>query len=66
MELFKKKSHTPLTDEYKLRFIPLGGVVGVTKNMYVYEIYKNGALQDILIVDSVLAFLRKRSWEWIL
>lgn len=26
---------------YKLHFVPLGGVVGVTKNMYVYELYKS-------------------------
>lgn len=41
---------------YKLRFIPLGGVVGVTKNMYVYELYKDDMLQDILIVDCGIGF----------
>lgn len=42
--------------EYKLRFIPLGGVVGVTKNMYVYENYENDILKDILIVDCGIGF----------
>ncbi|MCX7881151.1 MAG: ribonuclease J [Patescibacteria group bacterium] len=28
-------------EKYKLRLIPLGGIRGVTKNMYVYEIYIN-------------------------
>ena len=42
--------------EYKLRFIPLGGVVGVTKNMYVYEIYEDDVLKDILIVDCGIGF----------
>ena len=42
--------------EYKLRFIPLGGVVGVTKNMYVYENYVNDVLKDILIVDCGIGF----------
>ncbi len=41
---------------YKLRFIPLGGVIGVTKNMYVYELYENDALKDILIVDCGIGF----------
>ncbi|MCX7996928.1 MAG: ribonuclease J [Patescibacteria group bacterium] len=43
-------------DHYKLRFVPLGGVVGVTKNMYLYELYKNDELQDILIVDCGIGF----------
>ena len=42
--------------EYKLRFIPLCGVVGVTKNMYVYENYVNDVLKDILIVDCGIGF----------
>jgi ribonuclease J len=41
---------------YKLRFIPLGGIVGVTKNMYVYELYKDDQLKDILIVDCGIGF----------
>lgn len=43
-------------NSYKLRFIPLGGVVGVTKNMYVYELYENELLKDILIVDCGIGF----------
>src|SRR3989344_4277288 len=42
--------------EYKLRFVPLGGVVGVTKNMYVYELYENEKIKDILIVDCGIGF----------
>ncbi len=41
---------------YKLHFIPLGGIVGVTKNMYVYEIYKDDKLKDIVIVDCGIGF----------
>lgn len=41
---------------YKLRFVPLGGVIGVTKNMYVYELYQNDELKDILIVDCGIGF----------
>lgn len=43
-------------NEYKLRFVPLGGIVGVTKNMYLYELYKDNELQDILIVDCGIGF----------
>jgi len=43
-------------ETFKLRFIPLGGVVGVTKNMYVYELYENDILKDILIVDCGIGF----------
>ncbi|OGK40529.1 hypothetical protein A3A74_02975 [Candidatus Roizmanbacteria bacterium RIFCSPLOWO2_01_FULL_35_13] len=43
-------------NSYKLRFIPLGGVIGVTKNMYVYELYENEKLRDILIVDCGIGF----------
>ncbi|MBP9691466.1 ribonuclease J, partial [Candidatus Woesebacteria bacterium] len=43
-------------DDFKIRFIPLGGVVGVTKNMYLYELYKNDELTDILIVDLGMGF----------
>lgn len=43
-------------DNYKLRFVPLGGVIGVTKNMYLYELYLNEELQDILIVDCGIGF----------
>jgi len=43
-------------EKYKLRFISLGGVVGVTKNMYVYELYQDETLKDILIVDCGVGF----------
>ena len=43
-------------DKYKLRFVPLGGVVGVTKNMYLYELYENSQLKEILIVDCGIGF----------
>jgi len=43
-------------DNFKLRFLPLGGVVGVTKNMYVYELYRGEELSDILIVDCGMGF----------
>lgn len=47
-------------DTYKLHFVPLGGIVGVTKNMYVYELYKNEELKDILIVDCGIGFPQER------
>ncbi len=43
-------------NNYKLRFIPLGGMTGVTKNMYVYELYENDSLKDILVVDCGFGF----------
>src|SRR3989344_5660528 len=47
-------------NSYKLRFIPLGGVIGVTKNMYVYELYENEKLRDILIVDCGIGFPKEK------
>src|SRR3989344_8581994 len=47
-------------NSFKLRFIPLGGVIGVTKNMYVYELYDNEILKDILIVDCGIGFPMER------
>lgn len=47
-------------DTYKLRFIPLGGIIDVTKNMYVYELYKNNELSDILIVDCGIGFPKEK------
>lgn len=47
-------------DTYKVRFIPLGGVVGVTKNMYVYELYQGESLKDILIVDCGIGFPQEK------
>lgn len=43
-------------DGFKLRFISLGGVVGVNKNLYVYELHKGNDLQDILLVDCGIGF----------
>lgn len=45
-----------MNKNFKLRFIPLGGVIGVTKNMYVYELYENDILSDVLIVDCGIGF----------
>ena len=47
-------------NSYRLRLIPLGGVTDVTKNMYVYELYKDGDLQDILIVDCGIGFPKEK------
>ncbi len=49
-----------MNTEFKLRFIPLGGVVGVTKNMYVYELYRGDTLEDILIVDCGIGFPQEK------
>ncbi len=40
----------------KVRFVPLGGITGVTKNMYLYEFYNNNKLEDILIIDCGIGF----------
>ncbi len=47
-------------DSFKLRFLSLGGIIGVTKNMYVYELYKNDVLEDILIVDCGIGFPQEK------
>mgnify|MGYP001586347938 CR=1 FL=1 len=47
---------TQTSSEYKLRFVSLGGILGVTKNMYLYELYKGDQLQDIVIVDCGIGF----------
>lgn len=47
-------------ENYKVRFISIGGVIGVTKNMYVYELYKDEELQDILIVDCGIGFPQEK------
>ncbi|MBP9815894.1 ribonuclease J, partial [Candidatus Woesebacteria bacterium] len=47
---------------YRVRFVPLGGIIGVTKNMYVYEIYKDDALQDIIIIDCGIGFPREQEF----
>lgn len=43
-----------------VRIVPLGGVVGVTKNMYVYEMYVDQVLQDIMIIDCGIGFPHER------
>lgn len=43
-------------NRYSVRFVPLGGILGVTKNMYVYELYEDRQLKDILIVDCGIGF----------
>ena len=47
-------------NSYKLHFIPLGGIVGVTKNMYVYESYNDDKLKDIVIVDCGIGFPKEK------
>lgn len=47
-------------DKYKIRFIALGGIVGVTKNMYLYEMHENNKLKDILIVDCGIGFPQEK------
>lgn len=44
------------SSSYKLRFVSLGGIIGVTKNMYLYELYNGDELQDIVIVDCGIGF----------
>jgi ribonuclease J len=41
---------------FKIRYVALGGVGDVTKNMHVYELYQNDKLKDILIVDCGIGF----------
>lgn len=45
---------------FKVRFVPLGGIVGVTKNMYIYELYENDHLKDIIIVDCGIGFPQEK------
>lgn len=45
---------------YQLRFVPLGGIVGVTKNMYLYELYQDNQLKDILIIDCGIGFPQEK------
>jgi ribonuclease J len=44
----------------KIRFVPLGGVTDVTKNMYLYEYYRDEQLTDILIVDCGVGFPKEK------
>lgn len=45
---------------YRVRFVPLGGVVGVTKNCYVYELWEGENIVDILIVDCGIGFPKEQ------
>ncbi len=49
-----------LKAEYKVRLIALGGTTDVTKNMYVYELYFQNKLKDILIVDCGIGFPKEQ------
>lgn len=60
----KKNARTPQpvyvgsadTGKGTVRILPLGGTGGVTKNMFVYEYLYDGAIKDILIIDSGIGF----------
>ena len=54
--------YTNTMSNFRVRFIPLGGIVGVTKNMYVYELYKGDKLQDIIIIDCGIGFPREQEF----
>jgi ribonuclease J len=54
--MMQKHADKTTRSRYSVRFVPLGGILGVTKNMYVYEIYEDRALKDILIVDCGIGF----------
>ena len=45
------------TQTDKLRIVPLGGLEDVTKNMYVYEYWREGTIRDIVLVDCGVGFL---------
>lgn len=47
-------------NNYKVRFVALGGIVGVTKNMYLYELYEGDKIKDILVVDVGIGFPQER------
>jgi len=47
---------------FTLRFVSLGGVIGVTKNMYLYELYRDNVLQDIVIVDCGIGFPQEKEF----
>ncbi len=44
----------------RVRFIPIGGITDVTKNMYLYESYDGDTLKDIIIVDCGAGFPKAR------
>lgn len=52
--------------KFRVKFLSLGGLSEVTKNMYVYELYEqenlNWRLKDILIVDCGIGFPNKKEY----
>jgi ribonuclease J len=63
MLTFNKKSkqgYSSSKSPFRVRFISLGGIIGVTKNMYVYELYEEDELKDILIIDCGIGFPREK------
>ena len=45
----------------KLRIIPFGGQSNVTKNLFVYELWDQGQIKDILLVDCGVGFVSELS-----
>lgn len=60
MDKYKQNLNSSQSGEYKVRFVPLGGIVGVTKNMYLYELYQADVLKDILIIDCGIGFPQEK------
>ena len=44
------------THSEKMRIVFLGGVGVVTKNMFVYEYWRDGVIKDIVVVDCGIGF----------
>lgn len=54
-----------MKNQFEVRFVALGGVVDVTKNLYLYELYEKQdnqrkVLKDILIVDCGIGFPKEK------
>ncbi|MCS7093347.1 MAG: ribonuclease J [Patescibacteria group bacterium] len=49
-----------MTSRLRVRFVPLGGLTEVTKNMYLYELYEDTRLKDILIIDCGIGFPKEK------
>jgi len=45
---------------FKLRFVPVGGMTDVTKNMFAYELYEDDVIKDILLVDCGIGFPKEK------
>ena len=45
---------------YKLKFVPVGGMADVTKNMFAYELYEDDKVKDILLVDCGIGFPKEK------